>query len=238
MTVEFTAYVRNTQGTGASRRLRRSGRVPGIVYGGTGAPQLIELDHNALWYALKKEEFHSSILTMKLGEDKGPVLLRDVQYHPYKPQVLHIDFQRVDPNKKIHMKVPFHFTGQEESPAVKLGKCLVTHVLTEIEVSCLPKDLPQFIEIDLSRLEPNASVHTDDVKLPEGVSFVLHGQVNPVIVAAVSPKVQEEDTADTPAAADVPATAQKAPAAKAAAPAAKTPAAKAPTPAAKPAAKK
>jgi large subunit ribosomal protein L25 len=227
MSVEFTAFERATQGTGASRRLRRTGRVPGIVYGGSNAAQNIELDHNALWHALKKEAFHSSILTMALGSDKGQVLLRDVQYHPYKQQVLHIDFQRVDPNKKIHMKVPFHFSGQENSPAVKLGKCLVSHVMTEIEVSCLPKDLPQFIAIDLSNLEANASVHTNDVALPTGVSLILHGQVNPVIVAAVAPKVGgDEETTDAPAAAEVPATAQKAPVADAKAGAPAKPAAK------------
>jgi large subunit ribosomal protein L25 len=225
MTVEFVAFERATQGTGASRRLRNTGRVPGIVYGGTAAAQNVELDHNALWHALKKEAFHSSILSMTLGSAKSQVLLRDVQYHPYKAQVLHIDFQRVDANKKIHMKVPFHFSGQEESPAVKLGKCLVSHVMTEIEVSCLPKDLPQFLAVDLSKLETNASVHTNDIALPAGVTLVLHGQTNPVIVAAVSPKVQEEESTAAPAAADVPATAQKAPVADA-------------KPAAKPAAKK
>jgi large subunit ribosomal protein L25 len=228
MTVEFTAFERQTQGTGASRRLRLSGRVPGIVYGGKGAAQNIELDHNALWHALKKEVFHSSILTMNLGTTTGQVLLRDVQYHAFKAQVQHIDFQRVDANQKIHMKVPFHFTGQEESPAVKIGKALVSHVMTEVEISCLPKDLPQFIAIDLSKLGVGASVHTDDLTLPTGVSIVLHGRKNPVVATAIAPKVQEEEVAAAPTAAEVPATAQKAPAD------AKAPGA----PAGKPAAKK
>lgn len=226
MTTTFTAFARQTQGTGASRRLRRTGRVPGIVYGGANAASNVELDHNALWHALKKEAFHSSILTMTFDSADTQVLLRDVQYHPFKAQVLHIDFQRVDANSPIHMKVPFHFTGQENSPAVKVGKALVSHVMTEIEVTCLPKDLPHYIAIDLSSLEPNSSVHTNDITLPEGVKFVLRGKVNPVVVAAISPKVKdEEETAAAPSAAEVPATAQKAPADGKAAPAAK-PAAK------------
>ncbi len=227
MSTTFTAFARQTQGTGASRRLRRTGRVPGIVYGGANAASNVELDHNALWHALKKEDFHSSILTMTFDGADSQVLLRDVQYHPFKAQVLHIDFQRVDANAPIHMKVPFHFSGQENSPAVKLGKCLVSHVMTEIEVSCLPKDLPHFIAVDLTNLEPNTSVHINDITLPAGVKLVLRGKVNPSIVAAIAPKVKDEEEATTakPAAAEVPATAQKAPADGKAAPAAK-PAAK------------
>ena len=232
MTTTFTAFARQTQGTGASRRLRRTGRVPGIVYGGTTAASNVELDHNALWHALKKEDFHSSILTMTHDGAASQVLLRDVQYHPFKAQVLHIDFQRVDANLPIHMKVPFHFSGQENSPAVKVGKCLVSHIMTEIEVACLPKDLPHFIAIDLSTLAPNASVHINDVTLPAGVKLLLRGKKNPVVVAALAPKVKDEEeaTAAAPTAADVPATAQKAPVDPKAAAGAK--------PAAKPAAKK
>jgi large subunit ribosomal protein L25 len=226
MTTTFTAFARQTQGTGASRRLRRTGRTPGIVYGGSNAATNVELDHNALWHALKKEDFHSSILTMTFEGAQSQVLLRDVQYHPFKAQVLHIDFQRVDPNAPIHMKVPFHFSGQENSPAVKIGKCLVSHIMTEIEVSCLPKDLPHFIAIDLSTLEPNASVHVSDIPVPVGVKLSVRGKVDPVVVAAIAPKVKDEDESSAaPSAADVPATAQKAPADGKAASAAK-PAAK------------
>jgi large subunit ribosomal protein L25 len=138
--IEFTAFPRQGgEGRGASRRLRRSGKAPGIVYGGTGEPTQVELDHNALMHALKSERFHASILTMKLGDKSQQVLLRDVQMHPYRPLVLHIDFQRVDANKKIHMKVPLHFINAELSPAVKEGGAVVSHVLNEIDISCLPE---------------------------------------------------------------------------------------------------
>ena len=146
MATEFTAFARTAQGSSASRRLRNTAKVPGIVYGGEAKPELIELDHNALWHALKKEDFHSSILTMTLGSATSQVLLRDVQYHPFKQLIQHIDFQRVDANKKLHMKVPVHFVNQEVSPAVKLSAAIVNHVLNEVEVACLPKDLPRFIE--------------------------------------------------------------------------------------------
>ncbi len=218
--MKFVAFERAKQGTGASRRLRNTGRTPGIVYGGTTEPQLIELDHNALWHALKKEAFHSSILDMELNGKTSQVLLRDVQMHPFKPLVLHIDFQRVDANTKLHMKVPFHFSGEENSPAVKLDLCLVNHVVTELEISCLPKDLPEFIAVDLSGLKKGESLHLADIKLPKGVTAVTHGKVNPVIVSVVT---TAEEAAEPAAAAP----AEAAPAAgKAAAPAAKAPAAK------------
>jgi large subunit ribosomal protein L25 len=218
MTISFTATARGPQGTSASRRLRRTGRTPGIVYGADVAALNIELDHNDLWHALKKEDFHSSILTMSFEGKEAQVLLRDVQYHPFKPMVLHIDFQRVDPNKKIHMKVPLHFSGAENSPAVKVGKGIVSHVVNELEVSCLPKDLPHFIAVDLSNLQVGASIHVNDVALPAGVSVVTGRQHNPVLATASVPK-EEAEAAAAVAAADVPASAQKAPAAGAAAPA-------------------
>jgi len=220
--MKFVAFERAKQGTGASRRLRITGRTPGIVYGGTGQPQLIELDHNALWHALKKEAFHSSILEMELNGKSNQVLLRDVQMHPFKPLVLHIDFQRVDANTKLHMKVPFHFSGEENSPAVKIDLCLVNHVVTELEISCLPKDLPEFISVDLSELKKGGSLHLADIKLPKGVTAVTHGKANPVIVSVVT-TAAEESAAAAPAA-----DAAAAPAAGKAAPAAKAPAAKAP----------
>jgi large subunit ribosomal protein L25 len=140
--MQFVAFERAKQGTGASRRLRNSGRTPGIVYGAGAQPVAIEVDHNALWHALKKEAFHSSVLDMELNGQTSKVLLRDVQYHPFKQLVLHIDFQRVDEKTKLHMKVPLHYSGAEESPAVKVDKCLVTPVMTELDVSCMPSDLP------------------------------------------------------------------------------------------------
>ncbi|MFM7025751.1 MAG: 50S ribosomal protein L25/general stress protein Ctc, partial [Limnohabitans sp.] len=150
--MKFVAFERSKQGTGASRRLRNSGKTPGIVYGGSSAPQLIELDHNALWHALKKEAFHASILDMEFNGQSSKVLLRDYQMHPFKQLVLHIDFQRVEANTMLHMKVQLHYSGEENSSAVKNDKCLINHVVTEIEVNCLPADLPEFIAVDLSNL--------------------------------------------------------------------------------------
>ena len=189
--MQFVAFERAKQGTGASRRLRNSGKTPGIVYGGAAEPQLIEVDHNALWHALKKEAFHSSVLDMELNGQTSKVLLRDVQYHPFKQLVLHIDFQRVDEKTKLHMKVPLHYSGAEESPAVKVDKCLVTPVMTELDVSCMPSDLPEFIAVDLSNLQKNVSLHLKDVKLPKGVSAVTRGaKNNPVLVSVVAPAVE------------------------------------------------
>jgi len=192
MQFEFTAFPRPTEGRGASRRLRRSGRAPAIVYGGTTAPQPIELDHNALFHALRNEAFHSSILTMKLDGTEGRVLLRDVQMHPFKNEILHVDFQRVDENRKIQMRVPLHFVKGEGSPAVKLSGALISHITTEVEISCLPKDLPGFIEVDLSELTTGHAMHVSALKLPEGVKVVTRGKADPVVAAAVVPRAQVE----------------------------------------------
>ena len=202
--MKFTAFERSKQGTGASRRLRNSGKTPGIVYGGTGEPKLIELDHNALWHALKKEAFHASILDMELNGQTSKVLLRDYQMHPFKQLVLHIDFQRVEANTVLHMKVPLHYAGEENSPAVKADKCLITHVVNEIEVTCLPADLPEFIAVDLSNLESGKSLHLEDISLPKGVKAVTHGKPNPVLVSVVVP-VEEEIVAPAAAPAEAPA---------------------------------
>jgi large subunit ribosomal protein L25 len=189
--MNFVAFERPKQGTGASRRLRNSGKTPGIVYGGGIEPQLIEIDHNALWHALKKEAFHSSVLDMEVAGAVSKVLLRDVQYHPYKQLVLHIDFQRVDAKTKLHMKVPLHFSGEAESSAVKTDHCLVTHVVTELDVSCMPSDLPEFIEVDLTGLKKGVSLNLKDIKLPKGVSAVIKGgKNNPVLVSVAAPLVE------------------------------------------------
>ena len=189
--MNFTAYERTQQGTGASRRLRSANKVPGIVYGG-GTPAMIELDHNALFFALKKEAFHSSILEMELGGKKHKVLLRDYQMHAWKPLVQHIDFQRVDETTRLRKKVPLHFSGEENSPAVKTDKCLVSHVRTDLEIECLAAQLPEFVGIDLSHLVKNQSLHASDLKLPEGIKAVKHGTLNPVIVAVTMPKAEVE----------------------------------------------
>jgi len=200
--MKFTAFERSKQGTGASRRLRNAGKAPGIVYGGEGAPQMIELDHNALWQALKKEAFHSSVLSMELGDATSQVLLRDVQIHPYRQQVLHVDFQRVSAKQKITMKVPLHYSGEEESNAVKIDKCLVNHIQTELEISCLPADLPESISVDLSKLEKGSTITLADIALPKGVEPMLRGQPaeSLVLVSVVNPAAAEEPAADTPAA--------------------------------------
>jgi large subunit ribosomal protein L25 len=216
MQFEFTAFPRAGEGRGASRRLRRSGRAPGIVYGGTVPPQPIELDHNALFHALKNEAFHASILTMKLDGGASKVLLRDVQMHPFKNEILHVDFQRVDENRKIHMKVPLHFVNADVSPAVKVGGALVSHVLNEVDVSCLPRDLPEFIEVDLSQLESGKAIHLSELKLPAGVTAVSRGRADPVVASAVVPRAHVETEEAAPAAEAGAATA--APAAEAKAP--------------------
>ena len=167
--MKFVAFERSKQGTGASRRLRNAGKVPGIVYGGEGEPQLIELDHNALWHAIKKEAFHSSVLDMELAGKTAQVLLRDLQRHPYKQQIMHLDFQRVNENETLRTAVPLHFLNEDKSPAGKSAEVVVTHELNEVVVECLPKDLPEFIEIDLADLAIGAVVHLSDIKLPAGV---------------------------------------------------------------------
>ena len=186
MIFEFNAEQRTLQGTGASRRLRRAGKVPGIVYGGTAAPISIEVDHNAIYLALRKEAFHSSLINLNINGQKESVLLRDYQAHPYKAIVLHVDFQRVDPNQKLHTKVPLHFVNADIAPGVKLGGGIVSHVLNEVEVTCLAADLPEFIEVDLKDLAAGHSVHAADLKLPKGVTLVQHGQENPVLATIMA----------------------------------------------------
>ncbi|BCO29232.1 50S ribosomal protein L25 [Rhodoferax lithotrophicus] len=204
--MKFTAFERPKQGTGASRRLRITGRTPGIVYGGSAAPQLIEIDHNALWHALKKEVFHSSVLTMELGGTESPVLLRDVQVHPFKQLILHVDFQRVDATTRLHMKVPLHFFGDENSQAIKTEGCIANHVISELDVLCLPGDLPEFIKVDLSGLKKGSSLHLAQVEMPKGVSVVVHGgDKNPVVVSVVAVAGAEPAPAEAPAAAAKPA---------------------------------
>jgi large subunit ribosomal protein L25 len=202
MNIEFTAFPRATEGRGASRRMRRAGKAPGIVYGGTAKPTPIELDHNALFHALRNEAFHASILTMKLDGAATRVLLRDVQMHPFRNEILHVDFQRVDENRKIHMKVPLHFVNGEVSPAVKVSSAIVSHVTTDLDIACLPKDLPEFIEVDLSELDVGHSIHVSSLKLPEGVSVVSRGRTDPVVATAVVPRAQVETDEEKTAAAD------------------------------------
>jgi large subunit ribosomal protein L25 len=181
MQIEFNATARGEQGTGASRRLRRAGRVPAIVYGGTAAPQQIELDHNEIFQHLRKEAFYSSVLSMNLGGKKEMCLLRDVQRHPFRQLILHVDFQRIDATHAIHQKVPLHFVNADIAPGVKLSGGMVQHVMTELDVKCLPKDLPSFIEVDLKELTGGKSMHVSELKLPAGVEAALHKGEDPVV---------------------------------------------------------
>ncbi len=230
MKIEISATSRKAQGTGASRRLRKTGRVPGIVYG-EREPTLIDLDHNNLYHALRKESFHASVLTLELDGKKEQVLLRDFHMHPFRQQVQHIDFQRVDKNKKIHMKVPLHFLNAETCPGVKESGGIVSHVRNDLSVACLPDDLPEFIEVDLSGLSLSHSIHVSDIKLPKGVEVAGHGHVGEAVVATVQiPRgaVEAEAAAAAAVAAAAVTTAAATPAAdgKAAAKAAEKPAAK------------
>jgi len=192
--MKFVAFERNTQGTGASRRLRVTGRAPGIVYGAGGQPQMIELDHNALWHALQNEAFHSTILEMEVAGQASKVLLRDVQYHPYKQQILHVDFQRIDDKTRIHMKVPLHFEGIDKSPAVTAEGCTVTPLLHELDVICMPSALPEHVSVDLSELTSKNVPGLQSVKLPVGVKAVVRGSnKNPALVSIKLPEVIADD---------------------------------------------
>jgi large subunit ribosomal protein L25 len=195
--MKFIAYERTQQGTGASRRLRHAQKVPGIVYG-AGEPAMIELDHNALFFALKKETFHSSILEMELAGKSQQVLLRDYQMHPFQPTVLHIDFQRVDATTKITKRVPLHFINEENSPAVKTDKCLVNHIVTELMIQCLASQLPEYLTVDLGSLAKGQSLHANDIKLAEGIKLMTQGKPNPVIVSVSVQAAAEEEAAPAP----------------------------------------
>lgn len=202
MQFEVIANARTVQGSGASRRLRRAGTVPGIVYGGSAAPLAIETNHNDLLLKLKKEAFHSSIITLVVDGKKEQVLLRDTQVHAYKPLVLHVDFQRVDATHELHIKVPLHFINEDTAPGVKLGGGLVNHVMTELDIQCLAKDLPEFIEVDVGALKVGENLHASQLKLPKGVKAVQHGSDDPIVVGIVGKGGGEEAAAEGEAAAE------------------------------------
>lgn len=212
MSIEINAVKRDVKGTGASRRLRRAGNVPGVVYGAGKEAVNLEINHKELFLQFRHEAFHASILNLNLDGKKESVLLRDYQMHPVRNTIQHIDFQRVSATEKIHVKVPFHFLNAETAPGVKLGGGIVAHILTEAEVSCLPKDLPEFVEVDLAGLEIGHSVHLSQIKLPKGVEFVQLAHGNDAAVAAIAKtrggmadEAAEETTAEAPAAPAAPA---------------------------------
>lgn len=193
MQFDLNAQPRQVQGTSASRRLRRSGKVPGIIYGGEAAPVMIEMDHNEIYLQLRKEAFHSAIINISVDGKKEQVVLRDYQAHAYKLRVHHVDFQRVDATHELHIKVPLHFVNEETAPGVKLSGGLVNHVMTELEIQCLAKDLPEFIEVDLGALKAGESIHVSQVKLPAGVKALVSG--DEVVVGIVGKGGAAEEAA-------------------------------------------
>jgi large subunit ribosomal protein L25 len=184
--MKFVAFERSLQGTGASRRLRIAGKVPGIVYG-AGEPAMVEVDHNALYHAMRNEAFHSSVLDMELNGQTTKVLLRDYQAHPYKRQVLHVDFQRVDATTRITKKVPLHFVNEAESPAVKQDKCIINHVTTALEIECLAEQLPEFITVDLANAVKGQTINVEDLNLASHIKVLTHGRKAPTIATVVEP---------------------------------------------------
>jgi large subunit ribosomal protein L25 len=219
---EVTAEPRSEQGTGASRRLRKAGKVPGIIYGAGKSPSMVVFDHNAIKRQLENESFHSSILTVKLAGETDQAILRDYHMHPYKPQVVHVDLQRVSATEKIHMRVPLHFVGADVAPGVKVDGGIVSHLFNEIDITCLPKDLPEFLTVDLSNLALNESIKLSGIKLPEGVTITSLGHGGADLSVATITVIKEEVEA-APVAAEAAAPAEgaaAAPAAGAAAPAA------------------
>jgi len=228
---ELVAEFRETQGKGASRRLRHAGKVPAILYGGHAAARTLTLSHQKLLIMLDNERFYSTILNLRVGDESQAAILKDVQRHPFKNAIVHVDFQRVDENEKIRISIPLHFTGAAVAPGVKSQGGLVSHMRTEAEISCLPKDLPEFIEVDISGLSLNESIHLSQLKVPQGVVLVELAKEDAAVVAIHSPRAEEPEP--TAAAAAVPGAAEGAAAAApaaagaagAAADAAKTPAA-------------
>jgi large subunit ribosomal protein L25 len=196
---ELVAEFRETQGKGASRRLRHEGKVPAILYGGHSEARKLSLSHQKLLIMLDNERFYSTILSLKVGDETQAAILKDVQRHPFKNAIVHIDFQRVEDNQKIRMSIPLHFTGAAVSPGVKTQGGIVSHMRTEVEVSCLPKDLPEFIEVDLSGLSLNESIHLSQLKLAEGVELLALAKEDVAVAAIHSPRAEEPDPATAPA---------------------------------------
>src|ERR1700722_10628336 len=190
---ELVAEFRETQGKGASRRLRHEGKVPAILYGGHSDARALTLSHQKLLILLENERFYSTILSLKVGEQTQAAILKDVQRHPFKNAIVHIDFQRVEENEKIRISIPLHFTGASVSPGVKSQGGLVSHMRTEVEVSCLPKDLPEFIEVDISALSLNESIHLSQLKIPDEVTLVELAKEDAAVVAIHSPRAEEPE---------------------------------------------
>ncbi len=194
---ELNAEPRSNVGKGASRRLRRTGKVPGVLYGTEKEPVSIQLDHDDLVHHLENEAFYSHILTLKLGQEVQEVVLRDLQRHPYKPTLLHIDLQRISASEKITMRVPIHILNASICPGIKDEKGIVNSLMSQLEVICLPKDLPEYIEIDIAALHVGQSFHLSDIKLPEGVELELlvsGGDADQAVLSVQPPQAEEVET--------------------------------------------
>jgi len=192
---ELTAQLREQRGTAHSRRLRHQGQVPAVVYGAGKDNVSLTLDHTTMYRSIAVEAFHSNLLNLSVGGKSEQVILRDVQMHPFKPQILHLDFQRVSATEKLHMKVPIHVLGGDVAPGVKTEGGIVSHLITEVDISCLPKDLPEFLEVDISGLELHQAVHLSDIKLPEGVDMTAfaHGSEDLAVANVAPAKIIEEE---------------------------------------------
>ncbi|MBI5611853.1 MAG: 50S ribosomal protein L25/general stress protein Ctc [Gammaproteobacteria bacterium] len=217
---ELNAEQRDAKGTGASRRLRRAGKIPAVLYGAGKDAVMLSLEHEPVYLNVRNEAFFTSILTVNYGQQKEQAVLRDLQMHPYKPRIQHLDLQRISATEKLHMRVPLHFTGQDQAPGVKLQGGIVMHHLTEVDVTCLPHQLPEFLAVDISKLNLNESVHLSNIPLPEGVviTSIAHGGGDLAIatIAIVRAAIEEEEAAAA-AAAEAAAAAAAAPAAEGAA---------------------
>ena len=198
---------RKDEGKGASRRLRHAGQVPAVVYGGKSAPVSIQVEHEKTWIASQNEWFYSSILDLEIDGKVESVLLRDMQRHPYKQRIMHLDFQRVDANQALRASVPLHFVNEEKSPAGKSAGVVIMHELTQLEVSCLPKDLPGNIEVDLSELKAGDTIHLSQIKLPEGVELPhkVDAERDVAVVVARLARTEVEETTEGEADAAAPA---------------------------------
>lgn len=213
---ELNAESRNDGGKGASRRLRRAGKVPAVLYGGGESPQMLALDHNPVMHSLENEAFYSHILSVNVDGRSVRAVLKDLQRHPYKPIIMHLDLQRVSETEKLRMHVPLHFIGEDKAPGVKQSGGVVSRLVSEVEVSCLPRHLPEYIEVDVTNLALNETVHLSGLPLPEGVDLValLHGNDVPVVSVHIPRVIQEVEVAPTAAAAEAAAAPEPTPAAE------------------------
>ena len=192
---ELNAKARDVFGTNASRRLRRLEQVPAMIYGGDQDNEAVLLDHHEIMHNLEVEAFHSAIISLNTGSGSQQVILREVQHHRYRPRLVHVDFQRIKATERLHMKIPLHFAGVDEAPGVKVEEGIFSPLMTELDVTCLPKDLPEYIEIDVSALGINDVIHLSSVELPEGVDLTVvpHEGEDPSVVTVMPPRTIEEE---------------------------------------------